>query len=153
MKWVRPSQIHLTLHFFGSVESKVLGQISERVLPIVRETKPLSFFLSGIGAFPDLRRPRVIWLGMGGEVKTLQSLQASLERALKKEGFECEKRAFKPHLTLGRVEEGIDLPNFQAFPFGPTQTKEIEEIILFQSHLTPAGATYEAIATYPFSPA
>lgn len=153
IRWVRASQIHVTLHFFGSITTEALETISRTVSRVTHETQPLSVSLSELGGFPHLTRPRVIWLGLDGEIEKLKILQASLERGLKKEGFECEERPFKPHLTLGRVKEGRELRDFHPLSFRPTETKMIREIVLFQSHLTPGGATYEAIATYPLSAA
>lgn len=151
IRWVRASQIHVTLHFFGSVTTEAVETISKTVFPVTRETQPLSVSLSELGGFPHLTRPRVIWLGLAGEIEKLKVLRTSLERDLKKEGFEGEERPFKPHLTLGRIKEGKGLRDFRPLPFHPTETRMIREIVLFQSHLTPGGAVYEAIATYPLS--
>ena len=153
VKWVSPSQIHVTLHFFGSITVDTVRLISECAARAIRLGRPLSLFLSEIGGFPNIAHPRVIWLGMGGETEKLKSLQASLEQELKKEGFECEERSFKPHLTLGRIKEARGFRGFKPFGFGPTATKKITEIVLFQSHLLPGGAAYETIATYPLSAA
>lgn len=153
IRWIRAAQIHMTLHFFGSIAAEEVDRISKSVSPITTQTSPISLFLSEIGCFPHEARPRVIWLGIDGEIEKLNSLHMSLERELKKEGFECEERAFKPHLTLGRVKQERGLPGFRPPEFPSTQAKKVTEIILFESHLSPAGPTYEAIATYPLSKA
>jgi len=151
IRWIRPSQIHVTFHFFGSTAGEQVDRISKSVSQITTQTSPISLFLSEIGGFPNLARPRVIWLGIGGEIEKLKSLHASLEQELKKEGFQCEERPFKPHLTLGRVKQEKGLHNFGPPEFSSTETKRVTEIVLFESRLSPAGPTYEAIATYPLS--
>lgn len=151
IRWVHPSQIHATFHFFGPIKPREIETISKAVSRVVSKTKPFSIFLSGMGGFPDLGRSRLIWLGMGGETERLGLLQVSLERELKKEGFPCEERPFKAHLTLGRAKERGGFQGFRPLEFGPTETKRISEIVLFQSQLTPGGAIYESIKTYPLS--
>jgi len=151
IRWVEPSQIHLTLHFFGSLPPEDVTKISKSIEPIVQKTKPLSVFLKGIGGFPNLHQPRVIWVGVEGEINALKTLQASLEEGLRKTGFPSEERLFKAHLTLGRVKKEKRVTGFQPIDFGPTEPKRVNEITLFQSHLTPQGAHYEAIETFPLS--
>ena len=160
VKWVEPSQIHVTLHFFGGIESKDIARISEGVIPVTQKTKPLHLSLYGMGGFPNLERARVIWVGIEGPIsptqgklakaEALTGLQASLEGQFKARGFECEGRLFKPHLTLGRIREGKRI-FFKAIEFGPTEIKQVSEIILFKSVLSSAGPKYEKIQTFPLS--
>ena len=150
VKWVEPSQIHVTLHFFGQIETRQIQKISDCVSPITNKTKSLKLFLRGIGGFPNLDRPRVIWAGMEGEIEGLNTLQVSLEGRFKKAGFECEARSFKPHLTLGRIREERRI-FFKQAEFGPTEVKQISEIILFKSILSSAGPQYEKVQTFPLS--
>ena len=153
VKWVQPNQIHVTLHFFGQVETNEIPTISDCVLPVTSASKPLDLFLKGIGAFPNLERPRVIWAGIEGEVERLGELHKNLEDRFQKAGFPCEGRMFKPHLTLGRMREGKRLASFRIPEFGPTERKQISELILYKSTLTPAGPVYEKVQTYPLSAA
>lgn len=153
VRWVRPAEIHATLHFFGSISSEEVQKISACVSPITRNTPPCSLFLEGIGGFPNARRPRVIWLGIGGEVERLHTMQGSIEKLLSQAGYPFEERSFKAHLTLGRLKEPKPLPGFEALKFPRTETKSVSEIVLFQSHLSPEGAHYEAVETYPLAAA
>lgn len=153
IKWVQPSQIHVTLHFFGPIESRVIPKISDGVVPVTQKTKPLKLSLQGMGGFPSLERPRVIWGGIEGEVEALTHLWFSLEERFTKLGFECEKRTFKPHLTLGRVREGKRGPLLKNIEFGPTEMKLVSEIALFKSILSSAGPKYEKIETFSLSAA
>lgn len=153
VKWVLPNQIHVTLHFFGQVETNEIPTISNCVLPVTSASKPLHLFLKGLGAFPNLERPRVIWVGLEGDVERLEELHKNLEHRFQKAGFPCEGRMFKPHLTFGRIREGKRLVSFRTPELGPTETKQISELILYKSTLTPAGPVYEKVQTYPLSAA
>ena len=148
VKWVQPGQIHLTLHFFGPVDSKDSSRIFECVAPIAKTAKPLELRLKGIGAFPNMERPRVIWAGMEGDIDPLARLHKDLEARFERAGFPCEKRSFRPHLTLGRVREGKHIPAFRNPDFGPTESKKISEMVLYRSLLSPIGPTYETIQTF-----
>ena len=151
IKWVQASQIHVTLHFFGAIGRRDVARISDCVLPVTQKTKPFHLLLHGMGGFPNLEQPRVIWGGMEGETEALTELHFALEKRLKAERFECEKRPFKPHLTLGRAREGKRVGPLKNVVLGPTQLKRISEIILYQSILTPAGPRYEKLQTFPLS--
>ena len=151
VKWVKPSQLHLTLHFFGQIEAEAVTKISDCTLPVAEKTKPLKLFLKGIGGFPNLERPRVIWAGIEGEVEALGELQASLEHRFRRAGFPCEERSFKPHLTLGRVREGKRVFFTEHPELDETERKQISEIILYWSVLSSEGPIYEKLQTYPLA--
>lgn len=153
IRWVLPTEVHLTLHFFGSVAPEEIEKISKAVGPLTKNASPIELYLERIGGFPNLGRPRVIWVGFGGDVADLKTFHHALEQNLCAAGFESEKHEFKPHLTLGRVREGRRPPDLSSITFTVTSRKKIGEIVLFQSHLTPQGAHYEALAAYPFSKA
>lgn len=150
IRWVSPSEIHVTFHFFGMIAPKEVSKISGIVAPVVKQSKTFEICLDGLGAFPNPARPRVIWLGIKGGTAPLVALQRRIEERLRSEGFACEDREFRPHLTLGRIKGGR-FSGLDRVEFKPTPSKKVTEIVLFQSHLTPQEAHYEAIATYPLS--
>lgn len=151
VRWVRAVEIHLTLHFFGSIEKHVLPKISNEIKDVTRQTHPFEIFLKGTGAFPDGARPRVIWAGVEGDVKALSDLQSRLIKRIREAGFPTEEREFKPHLTLGRIKDFRKAHPIQLVDFPATAMKKISEIVLLQSHLSPDGAHYEAIEAYSLS--
>lgn len=153
IRWVPASEIHVTLHFFGSVEKEEIARISGLIEPFTKAGNALNLRLEGLGAFPNPSRPRVIWIGTGGDTAPLAALRNRIERRLKEEGYPCEEREFRPHATIGRVKEGKHGSGFNPIKFGPTAFKQVKELVLFQSHLTPEGAHYETIATYPLAAA
>lgn len=155
LRWVRPEGIHLTLKFFGDVPENAVADISAVAGPAAAAVGPFELAIGGAGVFPDPGRPRVVWLGMNGEVARLVTFQQALERALGETGFPPEERPFRPHLTLGRVKSPKGLA-------GLTEALEKEKTVttgsftasgisLFQSDLTPRGAVYTRLAGYLFA--
>ena len=146
IRWVRPENIHLTLKFLGDINERDIDQIHTAMIDAVKGYSPISLSGKGVGVFPNLRRPKVMWVGLGGESGRLIQLQETLDSQLKKIGFSKEKRAFKGHLTMGRVKGRIDtkkmtailqeMSEFESEPFSAG------EIVLFQSDLRPSGAVY-----------
>ncbi|MBW2557621.1 MAG: RNA 2',3'-cyclic phosphodiesterase [Deltaproteobacteria bacterium] len=155
IRWTRPEGMHLTLKFFGDVFQNDVARISEVVGRNVRDVAPMGLNVGLPGGFPSLKKPRVLWLGIGGDVQKLLALQAEIERNLEKCGFSGEKRAFKPHLTLGRARSrgGIisgteDVITETGEPC--THRFDARELILFESELKPDGAVHTKLATFPF---
>ncbi|MDP2840106.1 MAG: RNA 2',3'-cyclic phosphodiesterase, partial [Syntrophales bacterium] len=155
LRWIRPEGIHLTLKFFGDVPENAVADISAVAGPAAAAVGPFELAIGGAGVFPDPIRPRVVWLGMNGEVARLVAFQQRLERALGETGFPPEERPFRPHLTLGRVKSPKGLTGIaEALEKGETVTTgsfTASGISLFQSDLTPRGAVYTRLAEYPFA--
>ncbi len=104
VKWVKPENIHLTLKFLGHITPEEL----EKVKIVTRETMepfaPFEISVSGLGAFPKIKYPRVIWVGIDKGKEELKRIAFNIEENLAKIGFDREKRKFSPHLTLGRMK-------------------------------------------------
>ena len=154
ISWVRPEGIHLTLKFFGDMAADNLPPISEVVSGQAAGTRPLYLNIKGLGMFPGIRRPRVLWLGVGGEVARLIALQRVLDQGFERCGIKQEERPFRAHLTLARIKSpqglsGLDkvLEEKEAESAGPFEAKGL---ILFKSDLTPKGARYTVLADFPF---
>jgi 2'-5' RNA ligase len=154
ISWVRPEGIHLTLKFFGDMAAEDLQPISEVVSGQAAGMRPLHLNIKGLGVFPGIRRPRVLWLGVGGEVARLIALQGVLDQGFETCGIKKEERPFRAHLTLARIKSpqglsGLDkvLEEKEAESAGPFEAKGL---ILFKSDLTPKGAIYTVLADFPF---
>ena len=154
VRWIYPSNMHLTLKFLGEIQESSM----ESVIAVCKEVcclhRGFSLFLNGTGTFPNLRRPRVLWIGIGGETDLLCKLQNSIETALEEKGFPREDRVFTPHLTVGRVRSPRKLPRLlEVFvkdkiiiePF------TVEEVIVYKSQLTPRGPLYSPLARCPLT--
>jgi 2'-5' RNA ligase len=112
--------------------------------------RPLGLEVSGAGGFPSSRRPRVVWLGLGGDVPALAGLAADLGRRLAPLGFPPDDRAFSPHLTLGRARDARGTPGLAgalavAAASEPVAWR-VQELLLHESHLSPRGPRYEVVA-------
>ncbi len=101
VRWVRPEGLHVTLKFLGLVEAQRLDEVHAAVAAAVRNQPPLTVVVRGLGAFPNLRRPRVLWAGLEGD--DLGVVARRIDAALVTLGFAAESRGFNPHVTLGRI--------------------------------------------------
>ncbi len=148
-KWVRPESIHLTLKFLGNLEVTQIDSVARKMIDAARGHGPLSLRAEGVGVFPHIRRPRVLWAGLAGAVKGLSDLQHSIDVALSEIGFHREKRSFKGHLTLGRFKTRPDSQQMQhalkEFAEFETESFSADKIILFKSELNPGGAIYSKL--------
>jgi 2'-5' RNA ligase len=146
VRWVSPEKIHLTLKFFGSIDESRIDPIVKSIGGPTQTSSPFSLAVRGMGAFPRLKNPRVIWMGLVDEKEILPSFQRELEKELRKIGFESEDRPFHPHLTLGRMKsnQGRDeligrMEKYREEQFGDFQ---VEKVVLFKSDLRPSGPIY-----------
>lgn len=104
VRWVPGEQMHLTLWFLGNVEAGRLGDLRAVFVQACAGVRPFMLRMKGIGCFPNMRRPNVIWAGVDGDVESLGVLQASIESAVRTFGSSDEQRKFHPHITFGRVK-------------------------------------------------
>jgi len=154
IKWTRPEGIHLTLKFFGNISENQIADISRVVEKNTVDIRPLSLEVTTLGTFPNLKRPRVLWLGIGGSVERLLDLQKEIARDLESIGFQREDRAFRAHLTLGRVKSPKNVSGLSEIM---TNEKNYDAgnfcaggLTLLKSDLTPKGALYTKLAYFPF---
>jgi 2'-5' RNA ligase len=148
IRWLPPTNFHLTLKFLGDIDEAKVAPIAAA---LERDLCPFSCFTinaKGLGVFPDPKRPRILWVGLvGGE---LNALASRVEKALAPFGFAAEKRAFTPHLTVGRwrqfdgspKELGDEIEKWRGHDFGRSN---VDKVILFQSVLKPEGAVYRPL--------
>ncbi|MDF1593086.1 MAG: RNA 2',3'-cyclic phosphodiesterase [Desulfobacterales bacterium] len=156
IRWVQPENIHLTLKFLGDINPEAIDPINRTLSESARGYDPISLSAKGGGAFPGIKNPRVIWVGLAGQVSRLKALQGTLAENLTALGYEKEERTFKGHLTLGRIKGAVDpiklnaalneVMSFETEPF------LVDRIFLFQSDLKPTGPVYTKIASAALAP-
>ena len=155
IKWVSPHQTHLTLKFFGSITQETVENISRTLSPVLSDYPRFYLTLNKLGAFPNLFRPRVIWLSVGGETEILHGLHQTIEKAMVPLGIPKDERPFQGHLTLGRNKENqVDEKLYRKMSGWlkkETAPFEVQELILFRSDLKPAGPVYSKLNTFPLS--
>ena len=148
VRWVAPENIHLTLKFLGDIEADQVDVIANAMEPALKVFPRFTISAKGLGVFPALRRPRVLWVGIEGS--HLVKLAAKVESALEPIGFLREARSFQPHLTIGRwrrfdgpaknlLEE---LERWKTHDYGASQ---VEKVTLFQSVLQADGALHQPL--------
>ena len=149
VKWESDDKLHCTLKFLGDTDAGIVPDIQLRLEELAATTSPMSVTYSGLGYFPNRREPRIIWAGIRDPQSSLTSLAESVDRAVTAFGFERERRAFSPHVTLGRVKgrrgigELLDTLETITFDCPPVL---IHEMLLVKSELRPSGSVYSIVA-------
>jgi RNA 2',3'-cyclic 3'-phosphodiesterase len=151
--WVEPGSLHMTLKFLGEVRPQNVDAVMHAVSAVATKAVPHDVKLAGFGAFPTIRRPRVIWAGTEAKPE-LRSLKHDLEWELAALGFERELRAFQPHITLGRADEEAEAGLFRELEtlIADIDYKAkipIRQVDLMSSKLTADGAQYEILGSVP----
>ncbi|HEV7990765.1 MAG TPA: RNA 2',3'-cyclic phosphodiesterase [Gemmatimonadaceae bacterium] len=149
LSWTIREKRHLTLKFLGEVSAEAEARLIEAADRVAVRHRPLSMSIGGIGAFPNFRRARVVWIGVEQEPR-LELLHHDLEIACEEAGFELDGRPFRPHITLARVRTPLPVERARALARVArsvrVQTMEqVERITLFESTLAPSGAPYRRI--------
>ena len=152
VRWIKPDNIHLTLKFFGNIEEKKTEKIIRIMESICNKYAPFTIEVKGTGAFPNVKSPRVLWVGIEGN-DTLKTLQEEIENRMESIGFEREDRAFTAHLTLGRFRSSIEKEGLlkavklhEKDSFGSIS---VQSLSLIRSDLHPEGARYTKIMEVP----
>lgn len=147
--WTRPEGIHLTLKFLGEVPEETVSAIMTALAGTAQGSGKLDLEVAGAGAFPNIKAPRVLWIGVIGDIKRLAVLQAGIEDAMERLGFAREARKFSPHLTLGRVKFPKLRDNWQLKIDAIREVKlgafEAGHVSLMKSELKREGAVYTEI--------
>jgi len=147
-RWVAPETIHITLKFLGETPDKRLDDIDVALTGLT--WKPFTITVRGVGFFPGTRSPRVFWAGL--EAPTMEGLSEQLDTLMERGGFEKEKRAFRPHITLARAKNTrIDsslvsaAAKYEEHDFG---SFPVDRVFLIKSTLKPSGAVYEKLKEF-----
>jgi 2'-5' RNA ligase len=149
VRWVQDEGLHLTLKFFGEVAPERLEVIEEAMRIAGQDAGALALKLGDLGAFPSESRVRVLWVGLEA-TPSLDVLHDRLERASEAIGFPPEGAPFQPHVTLGRVREGLRCPTHGLDDFRETYNRVAfigTQLVLYESVLTTRGPRYEARLT------
>lgn len=147
----RPENIHLTLKFFGNVDTKKLPRISDTLARVAKEFSSFSISIGGTGVFPNPRRTQVLWIGVQDPSGKLSELQRRIEDECAKEGFEKENRAYRPHLTIARIrrpEGARELTEAHLNTKFSETDVDVTEFVLFRSELSPKGSRYTPISRH-----
>jgi 2'-5' RNA ligase len=153
-RWVASANLHLTLRFYGETSEATAGQLCDRLTRYGALEAPFRLELAGWGAFPSLARPRVLWIGVSGDLEPVERLAEAAERDAAELGFEAERRRFHPHLTVARASRGRRRPSLPAKGehaeprFGDMS---VDRLVLYRSQLGPQGPSYERVLEIPLT--
>lgn len=156
LRWVRPEGIHLTLVFYGNTQAQLIPSIEAILDRAARTVEPMRLHLGGLGAFPNPKRARVLWIGIQGDLGPVHTLQRAVAQGSQGLGFKPDERGFNPHLTLGRVNQPLRPADQQALVRAMDQARlpagdafRLERLSLMRSELKPGGAIYTAMFSAP----
>ncbi len=160
LRWSPVENIHLTLRFLGDTSPTQQRRLIDGLAAAAHAWSPLALTVGGLGCFPNCRAPRVVWLGLGGDLDALGAIQAEVERLVQGVGFAVEERPFSPHLTLARARREAAREALQqtgrAIAALATDTQpnaeafSVDHLVYFQSDLRPGGSVYTPLATLVF---
>jgi 2'-5' RNA ligase len=152
VKWVSAENLHITLKFIGPVEPNRVEAAARAVESAVQGITAFEVHLAGVGAFPKVSRPSVVWVGTGRGGEELKSLAERVESACEREGFEREPRPFSPHITIGRVKspKGLDAlaVGLERLRMAEAGSFPVEEVAVMKSELRPSGPVYSELAGF-----
>jgi 2'-5' RNA ligase len=152
VRWVRPEGMHLTLKFLGDTPLDRVEEVRVALVQAAAEIHPFTFTVAGLGCFPNTRNPRVVWVGLHEITGALASLRDAIEAHVAPLGFPTEGRAFKPHLTLGRIQRRASKSEVReigevvaASVSGIESEMAVQEVLYIKSDLRPSGAVYTTL--------
>jgi len=148
VKWVEPKNIHLTVRFLGDTEERLVENLSALIDGVAADFSAVETTIDRLGAFPNLRRPRVLWAGLRENTEILERLAGQVELEVRKLRFKKEPKRFQPHLTLGRVKDPTTLETLTAYLQEFTleaMPVTFDRLTLFKSTLTPQGPIYDRL--------
>jgi 2'-5' RNA ligase len=151
VKWVEPENLHVTLLFLGEVDDRAVLDVCRAVADCTRQHAPFTLSVERAGCFPNPRRPRVLWVGVGEGTQPLCALHDALEPPLMELGcYRREERQYTPHITLGRVKSdrpteklGTALARQSGWKGGEVA---VRELLVMGSELTPRGPVYTVLS-------
>ena len=157
VRWTPRENVHLTLLFVGDTAVHRIQRVQEQISEAAAHSSPFTLRLSEPGAFPSLHAPRILWVGLQGEVHKLMQLQGRIEGAMRTIHFEPERRPFTPHISVGRAVRDIESQyagdvgfSWRRSPVPKERaTIQVSEIQLIRSRLQTGGAFYEKVFGAP----
>jgi RNA 2',3'-cyclic 3'-phosphodiesterase len=156
IRWVKAANLHLTLRFLGDIPKSSIGGLAEGIGKNISDFEAFHLALAGIGGFPNIHKPRVIWLGGGEGQDNLYNLAPRIEKACNDCGFGKADKPFSSHLTIGRVKfpKGNErlVSYIQNLKF-ESPIFPVEEVVIFKSDLQPSGPRYTRLETVRLRPA
>ncbi len=152
ISWVKNEQLHLTLKFLGHTPETIIENIKSEISKISSTVKPFKLLIDKTGCFPKRERPRVLWLGVRGNISALNDLFLRIDKKMNKIGFPCLDKEFNPHITLARVKypqkHTPDISTFLKSSYDPIDFTA-DRVQFLTSELLPSGTFYTLLGSFP----
>jgi len=149
LRWVRPEGLHFTLKFLGNIDEGIVEPLGEKLREIASEHPIFELRIGGIGAFPNLNAPRVLWAGVESGAELLTALARQVSEVVREFPTEADSKKFKPHLTLARSKDRrsrrLVLP--EKLTRATLEATLCDRVVLMKSELSPKGAKHTCIVT------
>jgi 2'-5' RNA ligase len=146
--WVRAANLHFTLRFLGDIDSDSIPTLKQAVESQLSGLASFNICLAGLGCFPNMNRPRVVWVAAATDIDKMKELAARVENACRESGYGQADKPFAPHLTIGRIKlpSGLDrlMESLKTTKF-QTEQFSVDKVIIYKSDLTPRGPIYTAM--------
>jgi RNA 2',3'-cyclic 3'-phosphodiesterase len=157
-RWVKPDNMHMTVKFYGDTSAEIVPRLQDELRSAISGLTAFELDVSGVGAFPNARQPRVVWLGIEDPSEQLLPLKSAVERASGAAGLEEEDVPYKPHLTVARLSPRFRVGGQESVEaldavgdFEPIRWT-VTDVTLFQSKLQRGGSVYTEIERFPLAP-
>ncbi|MBI5184852.1 MAG: RNA 2',3'-cyclic phosphodiesterase [Nitrospinae bacterium] len=152
ISWVQPQNVHLTIKFLGNVEEEKIGPIGKALEKAIGGARAFSMNINEVGVFPNIKFPRVIWMGVDEPTRTLINLENRISAEMETLGFPKEEKKFTPHITLGRIKSHkgknklMEIIQSQRMLY--CDEALVEDVKLYKSELKPTGAVHSVLASF-----
>lgn len=154
IRWERIEKLHITLKFLAEADDRQATAMDKALSQVAAAHLPFDAEINGIGVFPNIRSPRILWLGVGSGESQIKDIAGELESICRQQGIASEKRPFHPHVTLGRIRpartKSTAARNLLQDEFS-AKSFRVERLTLYESSLSPTGSTYSVLSTYTLS--
>jgi len=151
IKWEKPEKLHITLKYVAEADERQAEALDRAIGKAANLHFSFDAVVSGTGAFPNFRNPRVLWLGVGAGAEQMEAIACVLESICEKQGIPGEKKRFHPHLTIGRLRQfgrkATNIGELLRDGFGPAAFR-VERLTLYESSLSPTGSTYAVVSRH-----
>ena len=151
VKWAPLDYFHITLHFFAKLSDQDLKHFQSILRENSKKIASIKLGLEGMGVFPDFTNPKVLWMGLKGDLEALSRSHELFQTILKTAGFPVDDRPFHPHMTVGRITSKTEFEALLDLPEISTPLESFREICLYESRLSSQGTTYEILERFPLS--
>lgn len=154
VRWVKEENIHVTVVFMGNVKEEDIDPVSKVLERTCSKYGPFVIRVKGVGVFSSLRNPRVLWIGIEGDIERMRHFRNRLQKELRHFGIKEETKKFSPHLTVGRFKKGFNQSNrlrelIERYRDVTSPKATVKELVLFKSELRPEGAIYTKLNSWP----